>query len=158
MNRNFEKSHRTMLLVLVPGQIWARIRYHAWANSGLDSTFGNVETEFFWVMTRGAFMFFKKANGQYLSTKFSTCIRVRTAASGTGYVRNRRKRVRNRDHHPIFGTTVPTWPRVTNPSISTGASFGAIFRQSWSLLLWQTWNLQRLPGLTSGFYPTFSTY
>jgi hypothetical protein len=48
-NRNFEKSHRTTgpRSDLRP-DLWS------WANSGLDSTFGNVETESFWVKTRGA--------------------------------------------------------------------------------------------------------
>jgi hypothetical protein len=53
-NRNFEKSHRTTgpRLDLRP-DLWS------WANSGLDSTFGNVETGSFWVTTRGTW-----ANGQ----------------------------------------------------------------------------------------------
>jgi hypothetical protein len=48
-NRNFEKSYRTTgpRLDLRP-DLWS------WANSGLDSTFGNVETGSFWVTTRGA--------------------------------------------------------------------------------------------------------
>ena len=48
-NRNFEKSHRTT-------DPWLDLRPDSWssANSGLDSTFGNVETGSFWVTTRGA--------------------------------------------------------------------------------------------------------
>jgi hypothetical protein len=50
-NRNFEKSHRT--------KYWSPVRsetgFVILGNSGLDSTFGNVETGSFWVTTRGAY-------------------------------------------------------------------------------------------------------
>jgi hypothetical protein len=48
-NRNFEKSHRT-----TGPRSDLRPDWWYWANSGLDSTFGNVETGSFWVTTRGA--------------------------------------------------------------------------------------------------------
>ena len=50
LNCNFEKSYRTTgpRSDLKPDS-WS------WANSGLDSTFGNVETGIFWVTTRGAY-------------------------------------------------------------------------------------------------------
>jgi hypothetical protein len=47
--RNFEKSHW-----ITGPRSDLRPDSWFWANSGLDSTFGNVETESFWVMTRGA--------------------------------------------------------------------------------------------------------
>jgi hypothetical protein len=41
--------------LLVPGQIWDQFRDPSGlANSGLDSTFSNVETGSFWVTTRAA--------------------------------------------------------------------------------------------------------
>ena len=54
-NHDFEKSHRSTgpRSDLRP-DLWS------WTNSGLDSTFGNVETGSFWVTTRGA-----SANEQY---------------------------------------------------------------------------------------------
>ena len=58
--------------------------------------------------------------------------------SCTGFLCNERKRLLNRDNHPCFDTTnciqgTRYLRDVTNPS----ATFGAIFTQSWSLLLWQ---------------------
>ena len=55
-NRNFEKSHRT-----TGPRSDLRPDSWSWANSGLDSTFSKVETESFWVTTRGAY-----ANRQYM--------------------------------------------------------------------------------------------
>ena len=48
-DHNLENSHRTT-------GPWSDLRPDSWslANSGLDSTFGNVETGSFWVTTRGA--------------------------------------------------------------------------------------------------------
>ena len=48
-DRNFEKSHGT-----TGPRSYLRPDLWSWANSGLDSTFGNVETGSFWVTTRGA--------------------------------------------------------------------------------------------------------
>ena len=49
LSRNFEKSHRT-----TDPRSDLRPDSSSWANSGLESTFGNVETGSFWVTTRGA--------------------------------------------------------------------------------------------------------
>jgi hypothetical protein len=48
-NRNLENSYRT-----TDPRSDLRPDLWSWANSGLGSTFGNVETGSFWVTTRGA--------------------------------------------------------------------------------------------------------
>ena len=48
-NRNFEKSHRT-----TGPRSDLRPDSWSWADSGLETTFGIIETESFWVTTGGA--------------------------------------------------------------------------------------------------------
>jgi hypothetical protein len=61
-NCNFKKSHRS-----TGPRSDLRPDSWSWANSGLDSTFGNVETGSFWLTTSGAY-----ANSQYSCVHLST--------------------------------------------------------------------------------------